>query len=99
VSTMRTIKFSRWGRKIGDLKFATYAVGQPGESPIEAVIRSVQRTTGLCLCGGPRLEGQIVEKRRPVATQWAMTLGRPVRGGGFEPRAELWISIPIGGQP
>jgi len=89
------INFSRWGRKLSGLAFATYAVAQDGESPIDAVVRSVERTTGLQVCGGPRSDGYAVERGHKTAAHYQMTLGRPCRGGGWSPEAELWVSIPV----
>jgi hypothetical protein len=54
-----------------------------GESPDAAIARSIERRTSLSVCGGPRADGQ----------GWAMTLGRPVAGGGYSPVAEVAVRV------
>jgi len=93
----RRVSFTTWGRRARGLSFAQYAVAQDYEAKIEAVVRSIQRTTGLVCCAGPRYDGMTLEKGKRCAIHYQITLGTPCRGGGFTPKAKVWISIPVGG--
>ena len=92
---MKRIKISVWGKGTKNLRLANYAVAQDGEARIDAVARSVERTTGLVVCGGPARDGREVEGGRTVAHHYHMTLGTRCRGGGYSPEVELWVSIPV----
>ena len=89
------IKFTTWGRKASELNFASYAVCQEHETPIEAVSRSIERSTGLTICAGPRNDGTAMENNEPVANHYQLALGTPCRGGGYSPEAEVWVSVPV----
>ena len=90
------IHFRTWGRGPGSGLDAV-AVAESYESHIAAVVRSLERRTGLVCCGGPKGEGTALHKGKPEAHHYCVTLGSPCRGGGYTPRAEIWIAIPIGG--
>lgn len=95
---MRKIHFSTWGRGVRDLEIASYAVAQDHETNIEAVTRSLERTTGLTVCGGPRDDGMALENGKPAALHYQLTLGQRV-SGGYSPEAEVWVAIPVEVQP
>lgn len=81
------VRFSMWGAVDG-LEVARFAVVRDGESRINAVARSVARSTGLVWCGGPSLDSS-----GPGAAIYHGTLGRAVDGGGWSPVAEVWLSV------
>jgi hypothetical protein len=66
---------------------------------IDAVVRGVERRTGLRVCGGPCPQGHDVKRDGTVMSHhYSMTLGRPVArryGGGYSVDSELWIAIPV----
>ena len=89
------VYFNAWGAKIGELRLAEYAMRRPGESPSEAVARSIARTTGLAWCGRVRSEGYGLTRGVVDSAHYAGTVGEPCSGGGWTPVAEIWFSIPI----
>jgi hypothetical protein len=83
------VRFGIWGAgAVDELKVASFAVVRDGESRIDAVARSVARSTGLVWCGGPSLESS-----GPGAAIYHGTLGRPLDSGGWSPVAEVWLSV------
>ena len=85
--TTRTITL--WGAQLD-------RVGLPGSIQVRGdVTRSLERRTGLTICGGPRDEGVSLSRGRPTSHHYACTLGRPARGGGYTPLAEVWWAEPI----
>jgi hypothetical protein len=93
----RRIHFSTWGRRVDRVTIASYAIERDGRYGIDAVVASIERSSGLCVCGGPRWDGDNCERGRRVASHYQITLGRPCSGGGYTPVAGLWVSIPTGG--
>lgn len=91
----KRVYFSAWGNKVNQLNLPAYAVGKEYETKLEAVVRACERKSGLVCCAGPRSEGTALEKGKPYANHYAFTLGYPAYGGGFNPVAQVWISIPI----
>lgn len=90
----RRVHFQSWGTGApGD----GYAIERDAEGAVRAVVRSLERRTGLSVCAGPRSEGTALEQGEPSENHYAVTLGRPCRGGGWTPEAEVWFSIPVGG--
>jgi len=90
------VHFNIWGRGIDGLSVAAYAVRHDYESSIDAVVRSLERTTGLRCCGGPRDDGVAqATPSNPAAQHYQLTLGEPLSTGGYCPRAEVWASIPM----
>ncbi len=93
---MKQVPFRLWGavERLGlDPAFGS-ALAQDYESGIDAVTRSLERRTGLKCCAGPCDEGSVQERGVVVAKHYALTLGRPLRSGGYTPEGKLWISIP-----
>lgn len=87
---MSTRTIVLWGKGLD-------AVGLPREITVRGdVTTSLERRTGLVICGGPRSEGVALNAGKPSARHYACTLGSPCRGGGWTPRAEVWWSEPIG---
>lgn len=89
---MSRVAFSTWGRGAGaDID----GVVRTNElrTAIDAVVRRVERETGLHCCGGPRLDS--TTQGKPI---YQATFGRRVHGGGYEPKSEVWFSIESGGE-
>ena len=89
----RLVAFTLWGAasKLG-LSGGKVRVAA-GQSAIARVVARLERDSGLVCCGGPRSEGTALERGRPVADHWAVTLGQRCHGGGFTPEGEVWIAI------
>jgi len=90
--------FSVWGPRASELNIAAYAIRQDYEFPIEAVMRSIERSTGLTVCAGPRDCGCSRDARGAESSHhYQIALGRPLRHGGHSVEAEIWISVvPVG---
>lgn len=91
----KRVNFSAWGNRVDRINLPAYAMRGEYETDLEAVVRACQRSSGLVCCAGPRNEGTSLSGGQPHENHYAFTLGRSVTGGGFSPRAEVWISIPI----
>lgn len=83
---MKTI--STWGRgSVGDIRVR--------DASLENILRRLERETGLKVCSRPCSQGIALERGKPSAAHYSVTLGRPVKGGGYSPEAEIWFSVPI----
>lgn len=65
-----------------------YAIVKVGETKKEAVMRSIERRTGLVWCSRVRSDGSYGDEYHYVGT-----LGRACSGGGFTPSVQVWFSI------
>ena len=85
------VYYTTWGK--GLVPPSGYALREEWEQPIEAVIRSMERKSGMQRCGGPCNQGTALERGIPISRHWSLTMGRPCKGGGWTPEAEVWVSI------
>ena len=92
---MARVYFSAWGNKIDDLDIPAYAMGKDGEFDSDLVAESIARKNGLHVCAGPQPQGTALKSGKPYEYHYSMTIGRPVKSGGFSPVAEVWFSIPV----
>lgn len=90
------VNFVAWGNRVDRITLPAYAMRQDYETDLEAVVRACERASRLVCCAGPRNEGTALNRGEPKAHHYAFTLGRPARGGGYSPEAEIWVSIPVG---
>lgn len=91
----KRINFSNWGRGCGR-PLPAWAMCEEYEEPIEAVIRAIERRTGLTVCTS-RDDGISIMHGRPESRHYQLTLGKalPRRlGGGYSVYGEVWIAIP-----
>lgn len=65
-----------------------YAIVKGDETKKEAVMRSIERRTGLVWCSRVRSDGGYGDEYHYVGT-----LGRACSGGGFTPSVQVWFSI------
>jgi len=86
---MRRVYFDTWGHT-RDIPRAQYALAEEYESGSEAVARSIERTSGYYVCGGPRLDSST-----PTADIFEVTLGRLLPGDGFRPVCQVFFSIEV----
>jgi len=97
----KRIHFSTWGENPDSLDIASYAVVHVDDdgyfdAKLDAVKRSIERTTGLAICGCTP-QGQACSNGVPESSHYQITLGRPVSrryGGGYSVEGGLWVSIP-----
>ncbi len=90
----KRIDYVVWGVGAKKLRLEDgYAMREDYQAGIDAVARSLERRTGLVCCAGPRDEG--IEKGKDPRRHYSLTLGRPVRGGGYCPEGEVWFGIPV----
>lgn len=87
----RKITYTVWGRGQFD-RDGTVAMCDDDESPAVAAIKSVARRSRLHVITA-RSDGMQVCGDKIVAHQRTATLGVPCPGGGWSPRAEIWISV------
>lgn len=83
------IYFTVWGRGVDALHIPAYAMQTDRDTYTlnparSAALRSICAANGLAVCGGPR---------RDTCGAWQVTLGKRLRGGGFEPKAEIWVDL------
>lgn len=82
-----------WGRSgIGDI---TVRWRKGEETPCEAAVRSIERRTGLRVCGGPCPQGQSFSHGKVESNHYSATLGTWSRFGGYDVRGEVWFAIPV----
>ena len=89
------ITFTAWGNGLDKIYVPSWATGDDCDYGVEAVVKAFERKNGLSCCAGPRDEGSVMERGVCVARHYAFTLGQHLRSGGYSPRAEVWISIPV----
>lgn len=94
------IKIDAWGIQPNRLRgsIGGMAIVRDGDTPVEAVCRSIERRTGLsviaCRSDGTRLDG----RGRPEANTYEITLGRVLAkrfGGGYSVDGRCWIAVPV----
>lgn len=104
---MPMITATTWGNRLPESIRGTLRVRVDGhEQPINAVVASIERRTGLTCCAGPCSQGTRLEKGQPCEDHYSLTLGRPInrrrlRDGrtthdGFSPVCEIWCAVPLG---
>ncbi len=93
----RRIHFTAWGVSYPKLRLPAYAM-RPSDKIYggerEWVCRAIERKTGLHVVTC-RPDGVSQCKDLPDSRHYQLTLGRPCRGGGWSPEAELWVAIPV----
>ena len=92
----KRIHFSTWGKGTRDLEMPAYAMADQYEIDTTAsrVADAIARKNGLQVVT-LRSDGTALDRKgRPESRHYQTTLGRPCRGGGWTPVAELWFSIP-----
>ena len=86
------VHFFSWGRRaIPD----GYVVLSPSETVPDAIRRRVERVSGHTIIVF-RHDGTAIERGRPVAEHYQITLGDPVArryGGGYSVVGELWVGV------
>jgi hypothetical protein len=91
------VYYSIWG--IGAYRLgltASYAIMGPADmTRAAAVIRSLERRTGLVCCGSHNDGTDLGSRGQPVARHYRLTLGRRAPGGGYIPAAEIWFKISV----
>lgn len=94
--TKRRIHFSAWGQ--GDWVAPNYCYFLDRDySKVSAVIRSIESLNGATCCAGPQDQGTSLDRYGdPEAHVYSFALGHPVRGGGYSPIGQVWVSIPVG---
>jgi hypothetical protein len=88
----KRINFNYWGAQ--RLRMPAYAMMGDAFSRIDAVCRAIARSTGLAVanCRG---DGTALDRHgRPEADHYELTLGRPLRSGGYSVEGRLWVSLP-----
>ena len=90
---MERIYFSAWGEH--GLDIPKYAMSKEYETKADTVSRAIARKNRLEVCAGPKLENTSVENDIPTAYNYQITLGRPVKTGGYSVEAQVWFSIPV----
>lgn len=90
---MVTISVNTWGKR--GLGCISVRVADTDIEPIDAVRRSVERRTGLRVCGC-RSDGTALDRKgQPESRHYQMTLGLPCRTGGYSVEGEIWAAIPV----
>lgn len=84
------IHFSVWGAGTSELNIASYARCDYLTKPYEAVVASIERSSGLVFCGGPRDDGYCPRTRQ---TTYSGTLGKPSPYGGCNVVCNIWFTI------
>ena len=100
MSIQKRVYFETWGERPAEMNLAGFAVVHPDDvddfnAELDAVKRSIERTTGLVICGCTP-QGTACTNGKPDANHYKLTLGRavPYRWGGYSVKGSLWISIP-----
>jgi hypothetical protein len=96
----RLIEVATWGRFGSHDPLGTIRVRiDPHTFSVpHATAESIARRLRLAVASGPRDEGTAIERGAPVSHHYAVTLGRPCRGGGYTPEAEVWFAVPVVGE-
>ena len=97
---MTRIKLAVWGLTGPDagrhrVQATGYAIQQEGETPADAVVRSIARRTGLARVTGPLPEYEVQERGKVVEVHYSAILGRRCGDGGT-PVTGVWFSVPVG---
>ena len=88
----RKVDFAAWGNRAG-FKLPAYAMADETETDIGAVRRAIERTSGYAVATC-RHDGSAVDARdRVTATHYELTMGTPMRSGGFSVAGRLWVAI------
>ena len=90
---MAKIQFSHTGRRFS---IAEYAIAKPHETAIEAVTRSIERTTG-CVAHKGRVNHWTEDRDRRITSEThCITLTGPKsKTGGYPVRGEIQVTIYI----
>jgi hypothetical protein len=91
----RRIDIIGWMADDMSLNLANYAMAQDEESSIEAVRRSIERTTKLTCCDGPHFQCYEIYKENPISAIWEMTLGTPKSDGGYDVVTQILVQLPL----
>ncbi len=89
----RRIHFSTWGPRADELDLPAYAMRRDDGDEIGAICRAIERTTRLDVVTC-RPDGVSLSRGKPDSRHYQLTLGRPCPGGGWTPKAEIWVAIP-----
>ena len=91
---MKHIYFTAWGSR--DIDVPAYALLDEDESKAYAVARAIANKNGMAICAGPRFENSNVTNNNVITDHnYQITLGRPVKTGGYSVEAQVWFSIPV----
>lgn len=89
----RKVDFAAWGNRAG-FELPSYAMADETETDIGAVRRAIERASGYAVATC-RHDGSAVDGRdRVTATHYELTLGTPMRSGGYSVAGSLWVAIP-----
>lgn len=86
---MKRLYFTAWGYN-DEIEIPAYSMETDLPRP-ETVSESIARKNGLSVCAGPRLDSWNGNE-----SHYQMTLGKPVRSGGWNVVSEVWFAIPKG---
>lgn len=87
------VNYSAFGRRARELALPDYAMKGEGETKIDAVCRAIERNTRLVVVTC-RPDGTAIFSKHDHRAQYQLTLGTPAPGGGWTPKAEIWVQIP-----
>lgn len=92
---MATISFRVWGKACDRLGISGGRVRvSDDDSAVDRVVARLERDSGLTAWRACS-DGTAVEKGKPFAHHYHVTMGRPAKGGGLNVEGEVWFSIPV----
>lgn len=91
-----TFTASTWGTMgLGQIRVAHDH--ESGVGKADSVARSCERRLGLAVACGPTSDGYVQDRHgRCVERHYRMTMGKPLRTGGYSVEGEVWFSVPAG---
>jgi len=92
--TRRKIEFAWWGGRGSEVAMPAYAMADEYETDVQAICRAIHRKSGLHVITC-RPDGYNIERDQLTEAHFELTLGDPCPGGGWTPRAERWIGVPV----
>ena len=89
------INFDAWGRGLDRITLPVYAMRQEGETSIAAICRAIDAKNRPIMCVTCQHNGTALKGGKPESSHYQITLGRPVKSGGYSVEGNVWIAIPI----
>lgn len=91
----RRVDIIGWMADDMSLNLANYAMANDDESGIDAVCRSIERTTKLTCCDGPNFQCYEIYKNDPISAIWEMTLGTSKPDGSYDVVTKILVQLPL----
>ena len=89
------INFDAWGCCLDRITLPAYAMRQEGETGIDAVCRAIDAQNRPTMCVTCRHDGAALKGGKPESNHYQITLGLPVKSGGYSVEGNIWIAIPV----